>query len=135
MNLNELFRKFAVKVSSIAGKPWTFFLTLMLIISWALSGPIFKYSNAWQLIINTSTTVVTLLMVFVIQNTQNRDSKAQHIKLDELLRKLRGTSHKYVNLEELPDEEIEKMQEDFRKLHNKYTKALEERRKKAKKSS
>lgn len=130
MKLNELFRRFAVKVSIIAGTAWAFILALLIIILWAGSGPAFGFSNTWQLFINTFTTIVTLLMVFLIQNTQNRDSKALHIKLDELLSRMGGKrSDKFVNLEELPDEEIEKMQEKFRKLHDKYEKELAERRK------
>jgi low affinity Fe/Cu permease len=136
MTFNELFRKFAAKVAIIAGSAKAFSVTLLIIIVWALLGPAYNYSDAWQLFINTSTTVLTLLMVFIIQNTQNRDSKTLHIKIDELLRKTKGTSSvKYLNIEELPDEEIEKLQEHFRKLQARYTKALEERRKKQKKSS
>ena len=131
--MNEVFRKLALKVSNIAGRPISFLFALLIMIGWALSGPIFGFSDTWQLFINTVTTVATFLMVFLIQNTQNRDSKALHIKLDELLRKKKGTSSdKYVNVEEMPDEEIEKMQEEFRKLNERYTKALEERRKKRK---
>jgi low affinity Fe/Cu permease len=131
MKLNELFRKFAIKVSVLAGTPWAFFIALATIVFWAISGPVFNFSNRWQLAINTGTTIVTLLMVFIIQNTQNRDSKALHIKLDELLRSLKGTSHdKYLKVEELPDEKIEELQEHFRKLHNRYEVELTKRRKK-----
>jgi len=130
MKFNELFRKFAVKVSVLVGTPYAFIIALLLIILWATSGPIFHFSNRWQLVINTGTTIVTLLMVFLIQNTQNRDSKAIHIKLDELLRSIKGASDKYLIVEELPDEEIEKMQEKFRKLHEHYYEVLELRRKK-----
>lgn len=129
MNLNEIFRKFAVKVSIVAGTAWAFILALLIIILWATTGPTFGFSTTWQLFINTFTTIITLLMVFVIQNTQNRDSKAIHIKLDELLRSMEGkTSDKFVNLEELPDEEIEKMQEQFRKIHERYTQELQKRK-------
>lgn len=135
MTFNEAFRKFAVKVATITGSAKAFSITLLIIILWAILGPLYNYSDAWQLFINTSTTVLTLLMVFIIQNTQNRDSKTQHLKLDELLRKLKGTSSdKYVAVEELPDEEIEKLQERFRKLHDRYTEALARRRKKRKAS-
>lgn len=134
MKLQTIFRKLAMKLSEIAGNAWAFIVALLVITSWALSGPLFGYSNRWQLVINTGTTIVTLLMVFIIQNTQNRDSKALHIKLDEILRKLKGGSRKYVNLEELPDEDIEKMQDEFRKLHKKYEEELAGRRKKRKAS-
>jgi len=134
MKLQNVFRKFAVKLSEIAGNAWAFIVAILIIFTWAISGPIFDYSNRWQLFINTGTTVVTLLMVFIIQNTQNRDSKAIHIKLDEILRKLKGGSRRYVNLEELPDEEIQKMQDEFRKLHKRYEEELSVRRKKRKSS-
>ena len=112
MKLNDIFRKFAYKVSVIAGTAWAFILALLIIIFWATTGPAFGFSNTWQLFINTFTTIITLLMVFLIQNTQNRDSKAIHIKLDELLKRMEGKkSDRFVNLEELPDEEIEKLQE------------------------
>ncbi len=133
MKINELFRRFSVKVSIVAGKAWAFIIALLIIISWAASGPFFGFSNRWQLVINTGTTIVTLLMVFIIQNTQNRDSKAIHIKLDELLRKQKGEH--YVNLEELPDEDIEKMQDRFRKLHRRYEEELKNRAKRRKKTS
>ena len=131
MPLNEKFRKFATKVSNIAGTPKAFIVALTAIIIWAVSGPAFNYSNSWQLTINTGTTIVTLLMVFLIQNTQNRDSKAIHIKLDELIRKQKGrSSDKYLNVEDQPDEELTKMQEKFKKLQAKYETELMEKRKK-----
>lgn len=133
MKVNELFRKFSLRISVITGKAWTFIIALLIIITWAVSGPFFGFSNRWQLFINTGTTIVTLLMVFIIQNTQNRDSKAIHIKLDELLRKMKGEH--YMNLEELPDEEIEKIQERFRKLHGRYEEELKKRAKRRKAAS
>jgi|SRR3989344_1928413 len=129
MKLNDIFRKFAYKVSVIAGTAWAFILALLIIIFWATTGPAFGFSNTWQLFINTFTTIITLLMVFLIQNTQNRDSKAIHIKLDELLKRMEGKkSDRFVNLEELPDEEIEKLQEEFRKVHERYAQELQKRR-------
>lgn len=133
MKLNAIFRKLAVFVSNLVGKPMSFFVALLLIVLWALSGPIFSYSNRWQLVINTGTTIATLLMVFLIQNTQNRDSKATHIKLDELLRKMRG--ERYINIEDMPDEEIEKLHSKSRKLHEHYEAELKKRSSKRKKSS
>ncbi len=133
MKLNDLFRKFAVFVSNLVGKPLSFFMALILIMLWAISGPVLNYSTTWQLIINTVTTIVTLLMVFLIQNTQNRDSKAIHIKLDELLRKMRG--ERYINIEDMPDEEIEKLHAKSRKLHEHYEAVLKKRSSKRKKSS
>jgi len=132
---NDIFRRFAAKVSQLAGTAWAFIIALTIIITWAIVGPMFHFSNTWQLFINTFTTIVTLLMVFLIQNTQNRDSKAVHIKLDELLRKTKGSSSdQYVAIEELPDDEIEKLNQKFAKLREKYELELEERRKKRKKS-
>ena len=133
MKLNDLFRKFAVFISNLVGKPLSFFIALILIMLWAISGPVLNYSTTWQLIINTVTTIVTLLMVFLIQNTQNRDSKAIHIKLDELLRKMRG--ERYINIEDMPDEEIEKLHAKSRKLHEHYESELKKRSSKRKKSS
>ena len=131
---NDIFRTFAAKVSQLAGTAWAFIIALTIIITWAVVGPMFHFSNTWQLFINTFTTIVTLLMVFIIQNTQNRDAKAVHIKLDELLLKLKGkSSDRYVAIEELPDEEIEKLNQKFAKLREKYELELSERRRKRKK--
>jgi low affinity Fe/Cu permease len=134
MKLNSIFRKLAIKTSTVVGRPWAFIAALIIILTWALSGPVFGFSDTWQLFINTGTTIMTFLMVFLIQNTQNRDSKALHLKLDELIRSLKGTSHdKFLKAEELPDEEIEKLQEHFRKLHNKYEAVLSKRKKQSSK--
>ncbi|GAB4212055.1 MAG: hypothetical protein OHK0022_47390 [Roseiflexaceae bacterium] len=88
--MNELFRKFANKTSDIVGSPWAFIAAVALIIGWAASGPLFGFSDTWQLVINTGTTIITFLMVFLIQNTQNRDARAIHLKLDELIRSVKG---------------------------------------------
>jgi low affinity Fe/Cu permease len=121
MKINETFRKFASKIANIAGNPWAFIIALTIIATWALSGPRFGFSNTWQLFINTGTTIVTLLMVFLIQNTQNRDSRAIHIKLDELLKSIKGARNQFVNLEEVPDDVLEELQEEFRKLQADYS--------------
>src|SRR5437764_7343234 len=102
----ETFRKFAAATASAVGSPWAFFVAAVVIIVWAITGPIFGFSDTWQLIINTATTVVTFLMVFLIQNTQNRDARAIHLKLDELIRGLQGPRNKLVDLENCSDEEI-----------------------------
>ena len=128
--MNELFRRFAVRIAYLAGRPLAFFIALVIIISWALLGPAFGFSNTWQLFINTFTTIVTLLMVFLIQNTQNRDSKAMHIKLDELLKAIRGARNQLVNLEEMSDDEIEGLHREFQSLHDKYQKEVDRRQKK-----
>src|SRR6476660_8522616 len=103
--MNDFFRKFAHKTSVIAGSPWAFIAAVVIIIAWAVSGPIFSFSDTWQLVINTGTTIITFLMVFLIQNTQNRDAKAVHLKLDELLRGVKGARTGLVDLEDLTDEE------------------------------
>ena len=99
---NRLFRSFASKVSSLAGNSKTFTLALLVVLAWGVSGPAFDYSNTWQLAINTGTTIVTFLMVFLIQNTQNRDSKAMQLKLDELLRAGKGRNS-LIDIEDMSD--------------------------------
>lgn len=122
--MGEIFHKIATRVSSIAGSPGTFIIALGIIILWALNGPVFNFSDTWQLIINTGTTIVTFLMVFLIQNTQNRDAKAMHLKLDELLKAAKGARTGLVDIEELPDEELEEIHQQFKKLHEHYSKEL-----------
>jgi low affinity Fe/Cu permease len=122
--MGDLFHKIASHIANLVGSPWAFLLAVGIIIVWAISGPIFHYSDTWQLIINTSTTIVTFLMVFLIQNTQNRDAKAIHIKLDELIRAIKGARNKIVDIEELSDEELKTLQEQFRKVHDKYEKRV-----------
>jgi low affinity Fe/Cu permease len=114
--LNELFRKFSSVTSDIVGSSWSFIAAVLIIVIWAASGPAFDYSNTWQLVINTGTTIITFLMVFLIQNTQNRDARAMHLKLDELLRSVEGARVSMANLENLPDEELQKLSEEFRQL-------------------
>ena len=117
--MNEFFRKFAAKVSKVVGSGWVFILAVTIIIIWAITGPVFDFSDTWQLIINTGTTIITFLMVFLIQNTQNRDAKAIHLKLDELIHGLRGPHTGFVDLEEMSDEELEALEAAFRKLREK----------------
>jgi low affinity Fe/Cu permease len=117
--MNELFRKFAQKVSQIVGTSWVFIIAVVVIIVWAVTGPMFGYSDTWQLVINTGTTIITFLMVFLIQNTQNRDAKAIHLKLDELIKGVKGARTGMVNLEELSDAELEALQKEFAKLQRK----------------
>jgi len=128
--MNEAFRHFASKISKITGSPWAFVTATSIILFWIISGPIFNYSNTWQLMINTTTTVVTFLMVFLIQNTQNRDTKAVHIKLDELLRTVKGARNNLIEVENMSDEELELKHQEFKKLHDKAELILIERRKK-----
>jgi len=110
------FRICAHATARADGSPWAFVLALLCIAAWAATGPVFNYSDTWQLVINTATTIVTFLMVFLIQNTQNRDTKAIHLKLDELLRGVQGARTGLVNLEELSDEDLDRLQREFEKL-------------------
>jgi low affinity Fe/Cu permease len=114
--VTETFHKMARETSTAVGRPKSFFIAVAIIVVWAVSGPLFHFSDTWQLIINTGTTIVTFLMVFLIQNTQNRDSKAVHLKLDELLRATRAARNTLVDLENMSDEELEELQEEFRRL-------------------
>jgi len=114
--LNEVFRKFAQRTSEWTGSAWAFVLAVMIILIWAVTGPMFGFSDTWQLVINTGTTIVTFLMVFLIQNTQNRDAKAMHLKLDELLRGVEGARTGMVDLEHWTDEELERLQAQFQRI-------------------
>ena len=118
--MNELFRKFAHKTSMDVGSPWAFITAVMIIVIWAVTGPIFGFSDTWQLVINTGTTIVTFLMVFLIQNTQNRDAIAIHLKLDELIRGMKSARNSLVDLEDLSDEELEQLQQEFQRLRERY---------------
>src|SRR5437588_6105995 len=117
--MRELFRKFAQITSQAVGSSWAFILAVAVIATWAVTGPMFHYSDTWQLVINTGTTIITFLMVFLIQNTQNRDAKAIHLKLDELLKGVKGARTSLVNLESLTDEELDALQKEFQRLGGK----------------
>jgi low affinity Fe/Cu permease len=114
--MKNTFRIAAGRVSQWTGNASTFLGAIVIIIVWALSGPVFHYSDTWQLVINTGTTIVTFLMVFLIQNTQNRDSKAVQLKLDELIRATKGARNTYVGLEDLLDTDIEEIEKEFKLL-------------------
>jgi low affinity Fe/Cu permease len=117
--IRNVFRIFARTSSSILGSAWAFITAILIIVVWALTGPMFHFSDTWQLIINTGTTIVTFLMVFLIQNTQNRDAKAVHLKLDELIRAVHGARNRLVDLEKLSDEELTKLEGEFERVHKK----------------
>lgn len=119
--LEDFFRKFAQRTAALVGAPWTFALAVLALIVWAVSGPLFGFSNTWQLIINTGTTIVTFLTVFLIQHTQNRDNKALQLKLDELIRANDKARNRIVDLEDVDDAEIKKLQEEFRRLRQNNT--------------
>src|SRR5882672_1115630 len=106
MATSSFFRKFSHNTSVGVGSPWAFGIAVLVILTWGLSGPLFGFSDTWQLVINTGTTIVTFLMVFLIQNTQNRDAIAMHLKLDELIRAIKGARNRMVDLDELSDEEL-----------------------------
>jgi len=112
----SLFTTFAKWTAHASGRPSAFFLAVLVIIAWAVTGPVFHYSNTWQLVINTGTTIVTFLMVFLIQNTQNRDSQAIHVKLDELIRSIDTARNTMLDLDKLSDEELEKLRANYEKL-------------------
>ena len=111
--VRDQFRRLANASAEVVGSPWAFFISLGLIVAWAVSGPIFHYSNAWQLVMNTFTNVVTFLMVFLIQAMQNRDTRAIHLKLDELLRAVKAARTHLVSLEQMSDDELDRLQEEF----------------------
>ena len=126
--INEIFRTFANGTARIMGSPWMFFAAVLLIVLWAASYRLFVHGprgtkeweegfNTWQIVINTATTVITFLMVFLIQNTQNRDAKAIHLKLDELIRAVEGARTKLVDLENLTDEELDRLEKEFKRIH------------------
>jgi len=117
--VSDAFRVFARRSSMMLGSAWAFSGAVLVILVWILTGPTFHFSDTWQLIINTATTVITFLMVFLIQNTQNRDAKAMHLKLDEMIRALKGARNQLVDLEDLSDEELKKLEEQFRRLRRK----------------
>jgi low affinity Fe/Cu permease len=114
--VSDAFRVFAHRSSVMLGSAWAFTGAVLVILIWLLTGPIFNFSDTWQLIINTATTIITFLMVFLIQNTQNRDAKAMHLKLDELIRAVKDARNELVDLEELSDEELKKLEEQFRRM-------------------
>ncbi len=116
MKHRSLFDRMAKWISTLSGRPITFLLAVSVVIVWAITGPLFEYSDTWQLVINTGTTVITFLMVFLIQNTQNRDAIAMQIKLDELIRAMKGAHTALLDLEELSDEELSQIMLHYQQL-------------------
>jgi low affinity Fe/Cu permease len=113
---SDAFRIFARRSSAVLGSAWAFGIAILIIVIWGVTGPAFHYSNTWQLIINTGTTIVTFLMVFLIQNTQNRDAKAAHLKLDEVIRALKGARNELIDLEKLSDEDLTSLEKQFERV-------------------
>ncbi len=128
---SDWFDSFARNASHLCGKPVTFLIAVAVVLVWAVTGPLFKYSDTWQLVINTGTTIITFLMVFLIQNTQNRDSIAVQVKLAELIIAVEGAHNRLANCEDLSEDELEKLHGDYRELAKTLDTELENRRKKA----
>lgn len=123
----NFFSHFARAASNGVAHPMAFCSAILVVLFWAASGPLLHFSQSWQLIINTGTTILTFLMVFLLQNMQNRDSKAMQIKLDELLRALKGARTELVDLENVTEEELARYGEEFKNLHLRYEKVLKKR--------
>ncbi|HEY9280263.1 MAG TPA: low affinity iron permease family protein [Eoetvoesiella sp.] len=119
LRIRDKFRTGAERISSAAGTPQAFSIALFVVLLWMASGPLFGFSDTWQLIINTGTTIVTFLMVFLIQNAQNRDAVAVQLKLDELLRSMRGARTGMINIDQLSDEDLERLRKQFQALGDK----------------
>jgi low affinity Fe/Cu permease len=115
--MNKLFRAFAHRSAELVGSPVAFLAGVLIVLVWGITGPLFHYSDTWQLVINTGTTIITFLMVFLIQNTQNRDAKAMHLKLDELIRAVGAARTGLVHLEDLSDDDLKTLETEFKKLH------------------
>lgn len=126
--LGDTFRIFATRASLVVGTKWAFLTALLMIVAWAFSGPYFHYSNTWQLVINTATTVVTFLMVFLIQNTQNRDARAIHLKLDEIIRSIDRAHNDMIDIENLSDEELQKLADKFERIRGEHKARIKEKR-------
>ena len=116
MSVNHQFARFARRVANAVGSPYAFGIALASVVAWAATGPMFGFSETWQLVINTSTTIVTFLVVFMIQSTQNKDAKAVHMKLDELIHVISAARNHLIDCEELSDAELEKLDAEFRAL-------------------
>lgn len=117
--MKEAFHKIAHRASQIVGSPRAFVCAFLVVLAWAVSGPFFGYSDTWQLVINTGTTVLTFLIIFLVQNTQNRDTQAINLKLDELIRAMKSARNQLLDLEDLSDERMEELHIQFQKLREK----------------
>lgn len=124
--MRKIFRRIAENTAHAVGTSWAFLLALLTIVVWALTGPYFSYSDTWQLFINTGTTIVTFLMVFLIQNTQNRETRIVALKLDELLRGVEGARTGLVELDHMSDEDLELVQQEFARMRDKYAPLIDD---------
>jgi low affinity Fe/Cu permease len=118
--MKQLFRVIASRISAFTGTGLAFALAFSIVFVWAISGPMFNFSSTWQLFINTGTTIVTFLMVFLIQNTQNRDTKAIQLKLDELLNSSKTARQSFIDLEDLTDNDLDVLDKEFKRIHDQY---------------
>lgn len=117
--MHELFRLFSQKVSEAVGSSWAFLVAVILVIVWAITGPLFHFSATWQLVINTGTTIITFLMIFLVQNTQNRDSKSIELKLDELIHAQKHAHNKLMGIEEKSDKQLQREQKKIKIVEKK----------------
>lgn len=124
--MNDLFRRMAERTAFAIGTPWAFLMALLVVVGWGVSGPFFNYSDTWQLFINTGTTILTFLIVFLIQNSQNRDSRIINLKLDELLRGVEGARTGLVELDHMTDKELEVVQMEFMRLRERYAPLIDD---------
>jgi low affinity Fe/Cu permease len=114
--VDALFQRLAARTADVVGSAWTFMIAVAIVVGWALTGPLFHFSDTWQLTINTTASIVPSLMVFLIQNTQNRDAKAVHLKLDELLRANATARNSFIQLEEMSDADLDRLEAEFRRI-------------------
>jgi low affinity Fe/Cu permease len=124
--MNQLFHHIAERTALLVGTPWAFITAVIVIVVWGASGPLFGYSDTWQLVVNTGTTIVTFLIVFLIQNTQNRETRIVRLKLDELLRGVQGARTGFVSLDHMTDEELDEIESEFGRLTEKYALLIED---------
>ena len=116
----DVFQNLATKSSRIVGSKWTFLSAAMLVLGWAVLGPVFHFSDTWQLVVNTATTIITFLMVFLIQNTQNRDARAVHLKLDEIIHSIHTAHNEMIDVEKLTDQELENLSQKYEAIRKEY---------------
>ncbi len=126
--IRSIFGRSARRAADITGGPWAFLVAVLVVVVWAVSGPIFGFSDTWQLVINTGTTIVTFLMVFLIQNTQNRDSKAVHLKLDELIHSVKRAHNELIEAEDLTEDQLDELRDHYTELAKRYHSELSRRR-------
>ena len=126
--LRSIFGRIARRAANITGGPWAFLIAVLVVVAWAVTGPIFDFSDTWQLVINTGTTIVTFLMVFLIQNTQNRDAKAVHLKLDELIHAVKRAHNELIEAEDLTEDQLDELHGHYSELAKHYHGELSRRR-------